>query len=289
MAGKQKGLTQGSGTRSGLLWECERIIEGKRPPYLMMENVKALVGKKNMPDFQLWLDTLEGLGYNNHWQVVNSRFCGVPQNRERVFCVSILKDVDDGLFCFNEPFDSGLRVRDILESEVDEKYYISNKAFKYMFWKRDAKRIRWECHTNDPEGFADTLTVNMYKGVPYGVVTSDSFRDSARVYAARITGRNPDNPTSRKSGEPTVQMLEINKNPGVSNCITTVQKDALLLEEWHENERVRRLTPTECFRLRGVSEEDIEVIRTTGLKDTALYKLAGNSIVVDAMAFLKNI
>ena len=129
-AGKQRGLEKGSGTRSSLLWECERIIEGKRPKFLMMENVKNLVGKKNKPHFDEWLQVLKNLGYKNYWKIINGKWCGIPQNRERVFCVSIRKDVDNGLFSFYEDFDNGIRLKDILESVVDEKYYLSEEKTK---------------------------------------------------------------------------------------------------------------------------------------------------------------
>lgn len=89
-AGKQKGFVEGSGSRSSLLWECRRAIESKRPKFLLMENVKALVQKKFMPEFQRWIDTLAELGYSNYWKVLNAKDYGVAQNRERVFMVSIL-------------------------------------------------------------------------------------------------------------------------------------------------------------------------------------------------------
>lgn len=89
-AGKQRGFAQGSGSRSSLLWECEKIIKAKRPQYLVMENVKALVQRNFMPEFQRWIDTLKNLGYDNYWKVLNAKDYGVAQNRERVFMVSIL-------------------------------------------------------------------------------------------------------------------------------------------------------------------------------------------------------
>ena len=88
VAGKQAGL--GKGTRSGLLYECEKIIEAKKPKYLLLENVKNLVSKKFKPHFDEWLDYLESLGYTNYWKALNTKDYGVPQNRERVFVVSIL-------------------------------------------------------------------------------------------------------------------------------------------------------------------------------------------------------
>lgn len=88
-AGQQKGLTEGSGTRSSLLWECRKAIEAKRPRFLIMENVKALVSEKFMPLFQEWEAYLRGLGYTNYSAVLNAKDYGVPQNRERVFMVSV--------------------------------------------------------------------------------------------------------------------------------------------------------------------------------------------------------
>ena len=124
VAGKQAGL--GKGTRSGLLYECEKIIEAKKPKYLLLENVKNLVGKKFKPQFDEWLDYLESLGYTNYWQVLNAKNYGVPQNRERVFVVSILGKHEPYKFAEKIPLDKC--IADILEDEVDEKYYI-NKPF----------------------------------------------------------------------------------------------------------------------------------------------------------------
>jgi DNA (cytosine-5)-methyltransferase 1 len=92
MAGKQEGLSEGSGTRSSLLWECKRVIEAKKPKFLMMENVKALKSRKFLPDFERWLKVLDDLGYNNYWKVINAKHCGIPQNRERVLFIGCRKD-----------------------------------------------------------------------------------------------------------------------------------------------------------------------------------------------------
>lgn len=89
VAGKQASLEENSGTRSSLLWECKKIIEGKKPKYLLMENVKNLVSKKHKPYFDKWLEWLEEQGYSNTWKVLNAKDYGIPQNRERVFVVSI--------------------------------------------------------------------------------------------------------------------------------------------------------------------------------------------------------
>lgn len=122
VAGYQCGLNEDSGTRSSLLWECCKIIETKRPRYLMMENVKNLVGKNHKDNFLKFLDYLENLGYTNSWAVLNARDYGVPQNRERVFCISELESKRD--FVFPEPIELKFKLDDILEKNVDEKFYL---------------------------------------------------------------------------------------------------------------------------------------------------------------------
>ena len=126
VAGKQAGL--GKGTRSGLLYECEKIIEAKKPKYLLLENVKNLVGKKFKPQFDEWLEYLEGLGYTNYWQVLNAKNYRVPQNRERVFVVSVLGEHEP--YEFPKPIPLDKCIADILEDEVDEKYYLSEEIQK---------------------------------------------------------------------------------------------------------------------------------------------------------------
>lgn len=130
VAGKQEGFDKGSGTSSSLLWECEKIIERKRPKYLLMENVKALTFKKNMPGFEKWLEILKDLGYTNYWQVLNAKDYGVPQNRERIFCISILDD-NQG-YIFPEKQDLKTRLKDLLEDKVDEKFYLSSDRVKQL-------------------------------------------------------------------------------------------------------------------------------------------------------------
>ena len=121
-AGLQKGGTEGSGTRSSLLWEVKRAVRAKHPSYLLMENVKALVSEKFLPTFRLWLDWLTDQGYTNFCEVLNAKDYGVPQNRERIFVVSVL---GDAWFSFPHPQELKLRLKDMLEEKVEEKYYLS--------------------------------------------------------------------------------------------------------------------------------------------------------------------
>ncbi len=132
MAGRQKGMKKGSGTRSGLLWEVERLLNecGELPQVLLMENVPQVHSKKNMPDFQKWIDFLESKGYSNYWQDLNAKDYGVAQNRNRCFMVSLLGAWN---YRFPEPVPLGKTLKDYLEDEVDEKYYInSEKAQKLI-------------------------------------------------------------------------------------------------------------------------------------------------------------
>ena len=130
-SGYQKGFAEGSGTRSGLLWECAKAIITKRPKYLLMENVKAICNKKFMPDFQKWLDFLAEQGYSSKWQVLNSKKYGIPQNRERTFCVSIL---DDDTYQFPEPFELKKHIKDILENPLDPDSFYNNDYLQNLHW-----------------------------------------------------------------------------------------------------------------------------------------------------------
>lgn len=135
VAGKMKGFKPDSGTRSSLLWENIRLLKTAKerntlPKFLMFENVKNLVSKKFIDDFKTLIEILNEIGFNSYWEVLNAKNCGVPQNRERVFCICIRKDIDNGNFIFPEPFDNGLRLKDLYDDTVDEKYYLSEKIVK---------------------------------------------------------------------------------------------------------------------------------------------------------------
>lgn len=127
VAGYQNGLNKSSGTRSSLLWECCKIIETKKPKYLMMENVKNLVGCNHKTNFLKFLQYLESIGYKNRWAVLNAKDYGVPQHRERVFCISILDEIN--YFRFPKPIPLTKKLYDILESNVDDGFYLRNNQF----------------------------------------------------------------------------------------------------------------------------------------------------------------
>lgn len=299
VAGKQAGL--GKGTRSGLLYECEKVIEHCKPKYLLLENVKNLVGKKFKPEFDKWLEYLESLGYTNYWKVLNAKDYGVPQNRERVFVVSILGEHKPYKFADKIPLDKC--IRDILEDEVDEKYYLSdeyverlrksiNNPNQVLIPQATKKgyielNVPGVCDLSYPNSKTRRGRVQEGGGISPTLTAASQdicYIDLPCIAASR--GRNPNNPSSRKAGEPTEQRLEFNTK-GTSNTITTVQKDNYVVEQTY---RIRKLTPRECFRLMGMSDDDIDEIQAAGISNTQQYKMVGNSIVINVLeAIFKNL
>lgn len=164
VAGRLKGIVEGE-TRSGLYYEGFRILKETMPKISIIENVKNLVSKRFRADFESMLEDIERLGYNNYWQVLNAKDYGVPQNRERVFIVSIRKDVDNGSFRFPEGFALTKRLRDILEPEVENRYYLKKliieyKACKsYIQWDSSGKKANsQQDRAYSIEGIAPTIT-----------------------------------------------------------------------------------------------------------------------------------
>ena len=146
LAGKQAGGDKDSGTRSSLMYETIRIVEKLKPKYVIWENVKNLLSKKHRHNFDAYLETMEQLGYTNYYQVLNAKDYGIPQNRERVFTVSILDNQTDKSgfvrrfvkeFEFPPKQELKLKLKDMLEDEVDEKYYLSDKQLNYVLDMRD--------------------------------------------------------------------------------------------------------------------------------------------------------
>lgn len=182
LAGKQKGMTKGAGTRSGLLWEVERLLNETKnlPQVLLMENVPQVHAEKNLLDFENWLAFLRSKGYYNFWQDLNAKDFGIPQNRERCFCVSILSD-DFIDYEFPEPQKLKLKMKDLLESDVDEKYYINSPKAKELIEKLVVENklndVKTTAYMNynfvdkvDTE-CAKTLCVRDYKGFGTGFDT----------------------------------------------------------------------------------------------------------------------
>lgn len=327
VAGKTKGIVKGE-TRSGLLYECEKIIEAKRPKYLLMENVKNLVGKKFKPQFDEWLAYLESLGYTNYWKVLNAKDYGVPQNRERVFVVSILGEHEEYEFPKAIPLDKC--IRDILDEEVDEKYYLSDDKVKNFNEKIQSelktnndkpklvggfgeinfgKQYRQGNRVYDGEGIAMCLTAQplgnlggysyLYKINEINQVGMLDIKGNEQV--RRVYGDNGISPTlnTMQGGNRQPKIIcEQRSDEGlrffkdnICGTIRTINSggDKRAIEV-ENNFRIRKLTPRECFRLMGLHDDDIDKIQVAGISNTQQYKMAGNSIVVDVLeAIFKNL
>lgn len=142
IAGKQEGGDKESGTRSSLMYETIRIVEQIKPKYILWENVKNLLSKKHKHNFDNYINTLDSIGYNSYYKILNAKDYGVPQNRERVFTVSIRKDIDKGNFIFPEKQELKIRLKDVLEDNVEEKYYLSEEvASKYVQSKENNTNV----------------------------------------------------------------------------------------------------------------------------------------------------
>ena len=226
-----------SSTRSGLLGQVQRLLavskkENTLPKYLLLENVKNLVGKKFKPQFDAWIRWLDSIGYNTYYQVLNSKHYGIPQNRERIFAVSIRKDIDDGKFKFPEQIPLTTRLKDILEKNVDEKYYLSGDKVEsilanFIARQNEASGINLKDQATTFDGITDvahTLMARDYKG--FG---NQSMTGVIEPIIVASRGRNPENPSDRTTGSPTEQRLEANMN-GTTNTITTVAKDNYVME-----------------------------------------------------------
>lgn len=164
-AGKQRGMTRGGGTRSGLLWEVERLLNemDELPQILVMENVPAVVGEKNKADFMEWVHFLQSKGYMCKWDILNAKDYGIPQNRERCFMVSYLGDY---LYEFPQGFPLKLRLRDVLEDEVDEKYYIKGEAADRLCSQLLKVERERQVRQYEPEAEVRSISMN---GTPYSV------------------------------------------------------------------------------------------------------------------------
>ena len=305
-------------TRSSLLVEYLRVIRANKPNFGMYENVKNIVGKQFKDTFKMFTDELDEYGYNVYWKVLNAKDYGIPQNRERVYLIFIKKELDNGKFTYPEPFDNGMRLKDVLEENVDEKFYISeDKVQKFIqtlhIDKSDegSNTPKFVGNVNRPDfgtGYAGgvwdvdnispTLTTMQGGGrqphIMCGIdksLNGTKFIDNANC----LTAREDRGISNRKSeGTAVIEVLG-NVNPsgkgmngnvfsdnGLSPTLTTNKGEG---NKILSNLRIRKLTPKECFRLMGFSDENFEAAEKM-VSNSQLYKQAGNSIVVDVLYYI---
>lgn len=287
IAGLKKGFSDnGERTRSGLFFEALRIIESTRPKIAIAENVKALVGKRFINEFNIVLGSLSRLGYNNYYSVLNAKDYGIPQNRERVFIVSIRQDIDKG-FTFPKKQELTLRLKDILEDTVDDKFFLKDSRIYSTLKPRSMDpEIKIEQIGNimddkgrnfknpqcgrvyDPEGLSPTLnTCNGGNRQPKVIVRTD------KTICLNSKGGRGGKEGLQPSLQDRVYSVE-----GIATACTTCYPTKIKQET-----EIRKLTPKECFRLMGFDDRDIDTLRDNGISDAQLYKMAGNSIVVDVV------
>lgn len=204
IAGKQAGMTKGSKTRSGLLWEVERLMKEceNLPQVLLMENVTQVHNKKNFADFKKWVECLEDLGYSNYYADLNAKDYGVPQNRNRTFMISILGDY---YYQFPEPFKLQKRLKDILEKDVDEKHYVSPKICKFV---TDPFRIKKKYTTVNAD-VASSLKARDYANWNGNFIADNEVIGSTQknAYRGSLDGPSPALTTAMGEGGGNIPMI----------------------------------------------------------------------------------
>jgi DNA (cytosine-5)-methyltransferase 1 len=249
IAGTNKGGDEGSNTRSSLMWNTVNIVEYIRPRYVIWENVKNVLSKKHKHNFDKYIEILKKLGYNSYYKVLNAKDFNIPQNRERVFVVSIRKDTDKG---FTFPEGTGKKkVSEFLQCSVSDKYYYSNRNIESLIRKKE-----------------QIFTIKNGDGYKDFIPSKETIIDISYLTSNSRRGRVKEGYT------PTI----------LTEC-SIVTFD---LSDF----RLRKLTPLECWRLMGFDDTDYHKARKNLEKtfyngkdrsDSQMYKMAGNSIVVDVL------
>lgn len=283
IAGNEKGGDAGSNTRSSLMWYSVEIIKHCRPKYVIWENVKNILSKKHIHNFNKYLEELSKLGYINHYKLLNSKDYGIPQNRERIFVVSILDD--DLKFEFPTPIKLNKTVFDLIDEFVDVKYYISIDSFL----KHNVKGVE-NIANNKVGDFRYDVGFRIRKNNLCPTLTcqtgSSSISGNVLIFNNRIYNEYKNKTCDLSS-------VGIGYNPcsreysGLKEICPTLcardYKDPKIIKFINQGLTIRKLTPKECFRLMGFNDKDYKICKDNNISDTQLYKQAGNSIVVNVL------
>lgn len=344
VAGKQHGGEKGSGTRSSLLWNSVEIIRHCKPKFVIWENVKNVLSKKHKPVFDAYVDEMKNIGYNTYYQVLNAKNYGIPQNRERIYAISIREDIDNNPnytghidhnkyydrfdeSLFPKPFDNGLRLKDFLEDEVDEKYYLKDEYVERFIKNpkhKEPKQIlentnrlmqlgdispdgknSIQFRVYDDSGISPTLRtpsgghtevkivddnnsaiINPLKNkTKYGWHFEQNVYDSTGLMRTLKAGGGSGNipKVIEKEKMTNERAVDIMRN---EQCC---QDDATFVEAYEKaiealktttNSlfRIRKLTPKECYRLMGFSDEDFK--KAAFVKE--IIKLEGGDSICNA-------
>ena len=310
LAGKGLGMEEGSGTRSSLLWEVERILKeckekGNLPNTLLMENVPQVIGTKNKSSFHKFMKRLECLGYKNFVKVLNSKDFYIPQNRQRCFMVSILTKED--VFSFPNKMKLDYYLLDFLDKEVDEKYYLSDdKIIQIQNWKGFENPLE----DIDPNRVCSTLTTHCGKdsnGMQLVLVPENTKKGYAE---AKVGDGVYINRPHQKRGVVQKGMIQTIKTScddigvvvigGIGEKKSNNATQWFLQDRVYDNKispaictsfnpyfltkhlRIRKLTPCECYKLMGFTQVDYK--KCAKIQSSAtIYHQAGDSIVVTVL------
>ena len=280
-AGKQQGMSKNGGTRSGLLWQVERLLQEmkKLPQVLLMENVPDVLSENNKKDFFLWCSFLERLGYTNRYALLNAKDFDIPQNRERCFMVSWLGD--RYYYVFPQGKKKTRKLKDMLESRVPERYYLKPK---------EIESLNLSCEADNRRFYRQAFETTKSNDCEYGD-TIDAF--NMRVNKSGISPTITTRPEGFKTAiivvdEPIVYdgyNGVVKRNGGyvgtlTTNCGANLKRNGQGIIE--SATRIRKLTPKECWRLMGFDDESYNKAAKVA-SHSKLYKQAGNSIVVDVL------
>lgn len=291
IAGLQAGGDKGSGTRSSLMYESVRIIEKLRPKYVIWENVKNLLSKKHRHNFDAYLETMERFGYTNYYQVLDAKNYGVPQHRERVFTVSIL---GGGHFKFPEAIPLKRKLKDVLEKDVDERYYISSAMMDHFMGvnqkpSKFPRKERFLANINRAnQDVGNSITTNagqrptdnfVKEPTPLQREVCDRAIEGGLVIPNDAIEYTYSNARLGEIEKGYIRKQNKSNNQIMSTLKTNPQQIGVCVDEPC---RIRKLTPKECYRLMGFDDESFERASKV-ISSTQLYKTAGNSIVVDVL------
>ena len=300
-AGAQKGMTEGSGTPSSLIWYIRDAIRIKKPKVCILENVAALLETKFAGQFEMWTDTVEELGYRNTWSTLCAANYGIPQNRNRVFLVSLREDLDKRVY-FPTPIGCKVSAEQLLEDAVDDKYYFSQE-----------ETMKFLLDVNDKTPKTGILPSITGRGRLVKKFITPSCQDYAlHICTTLVADKNYMKGNYKKmlssTHYPRPGVLEVwkqsnNINMSYADVISSASNDEerkfkimnasmrdirKQIEDLEPNEyfRLRWMTPREWFRLMGVDENDIDTLCNSDIPVGQLYKQAGNAIVVDVLFHL---
>lgn len=304
-------------TRSSLVVEFLRIIKAKKPKWGIYENVPNITSKQFLPTFMLFIEELKEYGYNVYYNILNARKFGIPQNRERLYLVFILKKYDNEKFLFPNPFYNGIEFKDMLENNVDSKYYLSTKNTNSLFNTVDKnkleqrklpiacasrgrydkdKKIKQKLEINSYNA-SNTITTVQKDNLVIDNIFNDEISEEDKCFFSYLDTLNSKyiknayykfykkhNHFPKLFNAYDVIEYYDTAPTLTTNCGGTSSISSVLVNE--KECAIRRLTPKECFRLQGFSDELYERAKSSGISDSQLYIQAGNSIVIDVLYYI---